>query len=62
MFQRFSAEAKSLLNSIVELCWFMRGSVTYEEMMLRTPVERQIISEFIEKRLDSQKKSMYPVY
>jgi len=40
----------------------MRGAVTYEEMMRRTPGERDAMSRFIKKRLDAQKDSMYPVY
>jgi len=40
----------------------MRGSVTYEEMLRRTPGEREIMSDFVKKRLESQKGAMAPVY
>jgi hypothetical protein len=51
-----------LIESIVELVYFMRGAIGYEEMMLRTPAERDLIRNFITKRLESQKDSPYPVY
>ena len=40
----------------------MRGAVGYEEMMMRTPAERDLIRTFIKQRLESQKDSPYPVY
>ena len=62
MFQRLTGEISGIVDSIIELCWFMRGSISYEEMMLRTPGERQMIGKFIEKRLESQKNSPHPIY
>lgn len=62
MFGRLSSEATAFLDHLVELVYFMRGGVTYEEMLRRTPGERQIISEFINRRLESEKKSPHPVY
>jgi len=40
----------------------MRGGVTWEEMMNRTPGERDAMARFIKKRLEAQKDSMSPVY
>lgn len=62
MIQNLQEEAKGIITSIVELVYFMRGAVSYEEMMKRTPAERQLIDEFLAKRLDSQKNSPHPVY
>ena len=62
MFTRLQTEIENIVDGVVELCWFMRGAISYEEMMLRTPGERQRMSKFIEKRLESQKKALNPVY
>ena len=40
----------------------MRGAISYEEMMRRTPGERQLINEFLSKRIENEKKNPYPVY
>lgn len=62
MFTRFQNEIQLVVDNVIELCWYMRGSISYEEMMFRTPGERQRILKFIENRMESQKKAMYPVY
>lgn len=62
LFQRLADDIDSIVNEVIELCYYMRGAVSYEEMMRRTPGERQRISSFIVKRLESQAKSMHPVY
>lgn len=40
----------------------MRGAITYEEMMRRTPGERDMFNAFINKRLDAEKSKVHPVY
>lgn len=62
MFSRLQSESTAIVESVVELVYFMRGSVTYEEMMRRTPGERQLIDEFLKKRLKAESKSPHPVY
>lgn len=62
MFARLTEEASNVVKHIIELVYFMRGGVTYEEMMNRTPGERQMIGEFISQRLESEKKNPHPNY
>lgn len=62
LFASFARNVEDLIEGIVSLCYYMRGSVTYEEMMGRTSGERKVIQQFVKKRLDSQKDSMHPVY
>ena len=40
----------------------MRGSISYDSLMLKTYVERQMMSDFIEKRLEKEGKRLNPVY
>ena len=44
------------------MVYFMRGSIQYDDMMFRTPGERDVIQEFIESRLDVENKKINPVY
>ncbi len=62
MFDRLRTETRAIVNSIIELVYFMRGAIGYEEMMRRTPGERQLINEFLSKRIENEKKNMHPVY
>jgi hypothetical protein len=59
---RMQREVRAIVHGIVELAWYMRGSIQYNDMMNMTPGERQVVSEFIEKRMEKVGKSMYPVY
>lgn len=62
MFLTMSNERKRLLTSIIQLVYFMRGSIQYKDMFQMTFVEREAVSEFVEKRIESEQKKMYPVY
>lgn len=62
MFSILSKQVDMLMNNVIELCYFMRGSITYEEMMLRTPGERQRIADFVSARLKGEAKKDFPVY
>jgi hypothetical protein len=62
LFQGLERDINGLLNNCIELSYFMRGAISYEEMMLRTPGERQRIGDFISNRLKVEVKKPYPVY
>ena len=64
LFARLRKEANSILTSIVELAWYMRGSIQYHDLMLTTPVERETMKNFLDKRFEKmqQTKTMFPVY
>ena len=62
MFKSLQCDAEMVIDGVIELCYFMRGAVSYEEMMKRTNGERQRIGAFIEKRLKSEAKKPNPQY
>jgi len=55
-------ESRTLVKSVVQLVYFMRGSIQYDDMMFRTPGEREVMEEFIEERFETEKKNPHPVY
>ena len=62
MFNRMRTEVRAAIMNVIQLVYFMRGAIQYDDMLQRTPAERQLFEEFIEQRLESQKDSMAPVY
>ena len=62
MFERLNNEAVAIIDGIIGLCYWMRGSMSYEELMRRTPGERQRINAFLEHRLEQESKSPFPNY
>ena len=62
MFKGLERDIDILLQSVIELCYFMRGAISYESMMMRTAGERQRIGDFIKKRLEMESKKLHPNY
>lgn len=62
MFSSMNVDRNRIIANIVQLVYFMRGSIQYESMMRMSLVERQAVSEFIENRLEIESKKTYPQY
>lgn len=41
MFARFQREISALLTEAVEICYYMRGGISYEQVLLRSAFERE---------------------
>jgi len=45
------------------MVYFMRGAISYERALYGMNfIEREIVSDYITKRLKDESKSMHPVY
>jgi len=62
MFTRLTKEVRIIIRNVVQLVYYMRGAIQYDDMLQRTPAEREIFEEFIAERFEAQKDSMFPVY
>jgi len=62
MFNNLRRDVNTMTKSIIQLVYFMRGSISYRDMMNMSFAERQMISEFISERLEQESKRMHPVY
>lgn len=62
MFRSMEIEAQAIVSNVIQLVYYMRGAIQYDDMMFRTPGERDLIERFISDRMDQEKDHMYPVY
>lgn len=62
MFVDMQQARERIIDSIISLVYFMRGSIQYQEMLTMSYYERQSISLFIQDRLEAESNKMYPVY
>ena len=62
MFQQYQAEAKNIIESCINITYFMRGGIQYEDVLLRSPTERELFFDFIKERLEQESKKQYPQY
>lgn len=44
------------------MCWYMRGGISYNEIMAMSNQEREIISEVIKKNLETTEKTKLPFF
>ena len=62
MFESFERSSRELVKSIVEIVYFMRGAIQYDDLMWRTPFEREIMADFIKSRFEMEAKKDFPIY
>lgn len=55
----FEADVRKLIKANIELVYYMRGSIQYDDMYNRTVAERQLMHEFIQERFQSQEKALF---
>jgi hypothetical protein len=55
-------EATHMRSEILKMCWYMRGGVTYSEVMNMSSKERDIINGIIKDNLETTKKSGLPFF
>lgn len=55
-------DSKAIRKDLLTMCWYMRGSITYEEAVMLCYEERQMISEIIKSNLETTEKSGLPFF
>lgn len=55
-------ESKAIKDDILRLCWYMRGSISYDDAMMLSYNERLIIGKIIEDNMETTKKTQLPFF
>jgi hypothetical protein len=55
-------EVKSLKQDMLKMCWFMRGGITYQEIVQMSTPDRQEIGKLIKDNLETAKKTGQPFW
>ena len=56
------SEAVAIKHNAIRMAWYMRGGVSYEDVLNMSNEERNTISKLIEDNLDTTKKSGMPFF
>lgn len=62
LIQRLGKETQQLVRLAIELAYFSRGSLSYDQILGMSAGEREIALEFINERLEHAKKMPFPVF
>lgn len=55
-------EAESIRQESLKMSWYMRGGITYDQVLALSAKERSMISELIKDNLETTKKSKLPFF
>jgi hypothetical protein len=58
----YDKESRAIKEEALKMTWHMRGGVSYEELMLMSFQERQIIAKIIKDNMETTKKSGLPYF
>lgn len=53
---------KDIKKNAMTMAWYMRGGMTYEDIMNMSAAEREQINEIIESNLETTKKTQMPFF
>ena len=52
MLEQFDKEVGAMRKELLQLCWFMRGGLSFDEAVLLSPSDRVAIREIVEENFD----------
>jgi hypothetical protein len=55
-------ESEAIRREALQLCWYMRGGLTYDLALQLSVEERKIINEIVKGNLETTKKSGLPFF
>jgi len=55
-------EVLAIKKSAMSLTWYMRGGVSYEDVMNMSYEDRKVINELVEQNLETTKKTQLPFF
>lgn len=55
-------ESEDIKKNALKMSWYMRGGVSYNDIMNMSIMERQSISKIIDENLETTKKSQLPFF
>ena len=62
LIEQLENESKALKNEILQMCWHMRGSISYDEGMMLSYTDREIINKIIKEHMETTQKSGLPFF
>jgi hypothetical protein len=58
----YEKESKAFKEEALRLCWYMRGGLTYDDAMMLSQDERDLVGKIIKDNMEVTKKSGLPFF
>jgi len=56
------AESKAIKEEVIRICWYMRGGINYDQAMMLSKTEREIVAKLIKENLETTKNTKLPFF
>mgnify|MGYP003352713618 CR=1 FL=1 len=58
----FEKDSKAIKQELLRICWYMRGSISYEDAVYLSFDDRDMINKIIKDNLETTKESGLPFF
>jgi hypothetical protein len=62
LIESYEKAIRDIKKNAMTMAWYMRGGMTYEDIMNMSASEREQINELIESNLETTKKTQMPFF
>jgi hypothetical protein len=62
LLDEMDSDSKAINKNLIEMCWYMRGGITYSEIVQLSPMDRKHIMELIKSNMETTNKSGLPFF
>lgn len=57
LLEKMEAESRAIIKEMAEICWYMRGSITWDQALRLTHTEKKAISSVIKDNIERTEKT-----
>ena len=61
LLQDMTIASKAITKEVAEICWYMRGSITWDQAWRLTPKQKEVIRRVIKDNIERTEKTRMPL-
>jgi hypothetical protein len=62
LLEGYDKDVRAIKNEALRISWYMRGGLPYDDAMLVSRLERELINKFINENLEATNKTGLPIF
>jgi hypothetical protein len=62
MIQGYERDVRALKDDALRMSWYMRGGLSYDDAMMLSVTERELIGKIIKDNMETTQKSRLPFF
>lgn len=62
LIESYDKQSRAIKEETLRFCWYMRGGLTYDEAIILSSQEREMISNIVKDNMETTKESGMPFF